>query len=154
MKKQKDPFLNPVGNTIAQCLDGLFHEIIHGMESDKVYSYLNDIIRIKAVQDFTPSQAVSFLPLLKKVVRDELGSDIQRQHFSEELAAFESQIDNLALLSFDIYMKCREKIFELRVNEIKTMTFRLLKRANLICEIEARESDSESETILTQKIKG
>jgi hypothetical protein len=119
-----------------------------------VYSYLNDIIRIKAVQDFTPSQAVSFLPLLKKVVRDELGSDIQRQHFSEELAAFESQIDNLALLSFDIYMKCREKIFELRVNEIKTMTFRLLKRANLICEIEARESDSESETILTQKIKG
>ena len=51
-------------------------------------------------------------------------------------------------------MKCRERIFELRVNEIKTMTFRLLKRANLLCEIEEHESEITAETVLTQNIKG
>ena len=58
------------------------------------------------------------------------------------------------MLSFDIYMNHREKIFEIRLNEIKNMTSRLLKRANLIYEIPEQASDSEAETVLTQNIKG
>jgi hypothetical protein len=70
------------------------------------------------------------------------------------LLLFESKIDDLALLSFDIYMKCREKIYELKSNEVRNMTFRLLQRANLICEIQDQEQDSGPETVLTQNIKG
>jgi hypothetical protein len=51
-------------------------------------------------------------------------------------------------------MNHREKIFEIKVNEIKNMTFGLLKRANLIYEIQEEASDSEAETVLTQNIKG
>src|SRR4030042_3948457 len=154
LKKQKDGFLNPVGHTIYQSIDGLFDEILHGADFEKVYPYLNDILKIKAVQDFSPSKAVSFIYLLKQVIREELESDIAKNRFSEELKTFESQLDKLALLSFDIYMKHREKIFELRVNEIKNMTFGLLKRANLIYEVQEQASDSETETVLTQNIKG
>jgi len=154
LRKQKDRFLNPVGHTISQCIEGLFVEIIQGVDFEKAYPYLNDILKIKAVQDFSPSKAVSFIYLLKQVIREELESDIRENGFSEELILFESQLDNLALLSFDIYMKHREKIFDLRVNEIKNMTFGLLKRANLIYEIQEEASDSEAETVLTQNIKG
>jgi len=94
------------------------------------------------------------MSLLKAVVRDALESDITRHKLSAELQSFEAQIDTLTFLSFDIYMKCRERIFELRVNEIKTLTFRLLKRANLLAEIEEHESEITAETVLTQNIKG
>jgi len=154
LRKQKDRFLNPVGNTISQCIDGLFDEILHGGDFEKAYPYLNDILKIKAVQDFSPSKAVSFIFLLKQVIREELESDIRGNGLSAELKSFESQLDNLALLSFDIYMNHREKIFELKVNEIKNMTFRLLQRANLIYEVQEQASDSETETVLTQNIKG
>ena len=88
------------------------------------------------------------------MIREELKSEIRENQLSEELTSFESQIDALALLSFDIYVKCRERIFEIKANEMKKMTYRLLKRANLICEIEEQESDIGAETILTQNIKG
>jgi hypothetical protein len=88
------------------------------------------------------------------VVREELESDVENNKLSEELRSFETQLDNLALLAFDVYMKCRERIFDLRVNEIKTLTFRLLKRADLIREVEEQLSDSGEGTVLTQKIKG
>jgi hypothetical protein len=154
LKKQKDRFLNPVGNTISRNIEGLFDQILHDAESEQIYPFLDDIIKIHAVQNFSPSKAVSFMPLLKPVVRDELGSAITGHTLSAELRSFEAQIDNLTFLSFDIYMKCRERIFELRVNEIKTMTFRLLKRANLISEVEEHESEITAETVLTQNIKG
>lgn len=154
LKKQKNQFANPVGYTISQSIDSLFNEILSGVDSEKVYPYLNDIIKIKAVQDSSPSQAISFIFLFKKVIREVLESDIRKNMLLEELMSFETQIDKLALLSFEIYMQCRERIFELRVNEIKNMTSRLLKRANLIYEIQEQASDSETETVLTQNIKG
>jgi RsbT co-antagonist protein rsbRD N-terminal domain len=154
LKKQKDRFLNPVGNTIFGNIEGLFHAILRDAEAEQIYPFLDDIIKIHAVQNFSPSKAVSFMSLLKAVVRDALGKDITRHALSAELLTFEAQIDKLTFLSFDIYMKCRERIFELRVNEIKTMTFRLLKRANLISEVEEHESEINAETVLTQNIKG
>ena len=48
---------------------------------------------------------------------------------------FESRIDKLAFLAFDIYMKCREKVYEIRVNEIKSErenAIKLLERASLM----------------------
>ena len=154
LKKQKDRFLNPVGNTISQNIEGLYDEIVRKGESEQICPFLDDIIKIHAVQNFSASKAVSFMSLLKAVVRDALASDITRHKLSAELQSFEAQIDNLTFLAFDIYMKCRERIFELRVNEIKTLTFRLLKRANLLSEIEEHKSEINADTVLTQNIKG
>jgi hypothetical protein len=97
---------------------------------------------------------MSFIFLLKKAIRESLGNKIHETHISEGLLLFESKIDDLALLSFDVYMKCREKIYELKSNEVRSMTFRLLQRANIISEIQDQEQDSGPETVLTQNIKG
>ncbi len=150
----QNPFTNPVGNALRKGITGIFECLLTEKPGESIRVYLDDIIKIRAVQDFSPSKAVSFIYLLKQVIREELESDIRKNGLSEELKSFESQLDNLALLSFDIYMNHREKIFELKVNEIKNMTFGLLKRANLIYEIQEEASDSETETVLTQNIKG
>jgi len=154
LKKQKNRFSNPVGHTISQGIDGLFDEILHGIDSEKLFPFLNDIIKIKAVQDFSPSKAISFVFLLKQAIREEMGSEIKKKQMSDELQLFEEQIDELALLSFDIYMKCRERIYEIKADEARRMMFRLLQKANLVCEIQEKESDLGAETVLTQNIKG
>jgi len=133
LKKRKDQFTNPVGYTISDGLEHLFDALLQGMLEDKVSAFLDSIIRIRAVQDFTPSEAVAFIFRLKKVIRQELRDDILKQQgMPEALSTFDSTIDDLALYAFDIYMKCREKIYELKANEARNMTFRLLQKAQLI----------------------
>ncbi len=133
LKKKKAQFTNPVGYNLAEGLEGLFDALLQGMIPDTVSVFLDSIVRIRAIQDFTPSEAVSFIFQLKKIVRQELGSEaLQQQRMVEELAAFDAAVDDLVLFSFDIYMKCREKIYEIKANEARSMTFRLLQQAKLI----------------------
>ena len=133
LNKQKDQFTNPVGYTISEGIEHLFDALLQGMLQDKVSAFLDSIIRIRAIQDFTPSEAVAFIFRLKKVIRQELGDDILKQQgMSEALSTFDSAIDDLALFAFDIYMKCREKIYELKANEARNLTFRLLQKAQMI----------------------
>jgi hypothetical protein len=150
-QKQQDQFLNPVGHTISQGLSDIFNELVQHSDPEKFFPILNDIIKIQAVQDFIPSRALSFLFLLKTVIREEVGSEIQKKHLTDELIAFEAQIDQLILLSFDIYMKCREKIYELKTDDVRRMAFRLLKRANIVCDLQEEGSSQGEESLLTQK---
>ncbi|MFH1293539.1 MAG: RsbRD N-terminal domain-containing protein, partial [Pseudomonadota bacterium] len=102
---------------------------------------LENIIRIRSIQDFKPSQAIGFVLQLKKLVREMLESKAPINGLSGELQAFENRIDDIALLAFDIYSQCRQKIYEIRVNEVKNQLGRLLKRANLTFEIPEQEPE-------------
>ncbi len=135
LKSQRDPFSNPVGNTIRQGIDDLFNELIGDSPIYRLTNFLDNIIRIRAVQDFTPSQAVSFIFGLKDILRRELRDEL-RNGLSQEYMDFEKRIDSLALLSFDLFIQCREKIYELKAKEVKDMTFRLLERAKIICGVQ------------------
>jgi len=73
-------------------------------------------VRIRAVQEFSPSAAVGFVYALRGILREELAS---AGLDAAGHAAVESGVDRLALAAFDAYMKCREKIFEIRVREIR-----------------------------------
>ena len=143
-KTQKDPFANPVGQTVLRGLEALFDILLTGPDTDTISSFLDPIIRIRAVQDFTPSKAVSFIFSLKQVIRDNLKKELKDSiSMVVELLNLESTIDELALIAFDIYMECREKIFDLKANEEKARTFAAFKRAGLICEIPATQPDPE-----------
>jgi hypothetical protein len=142
LRTQKDPFANPVGHTIFEGMEGIFDELLEGVDSHKASVFLDNIIRVRAIQDFTPSQAVLFVFLLKKVIEEEVGEELRKEGLSEELTLLNSRIDKLALLAFDIYMKCREKLYELRAKELENRTFRLLKKANLVYEIQEQEAES------------
>ncbi|UCE79485.1 MAG: RsbRD N-terminal domain-containing protein [Nitrospiraceae bacterium] len=142
LKDQKDRFANPVGATISRGLEGIFEEILKDEQDQaKVSKFIDNIVRIRAVQNFNPSQAISFIFLLKNIIRDELTVDVLHNHNADELLALESQIDGLALTAFDIFMNCREKIYEIKSNEAKDMTFRLLQRANLLKEKQNHVAD-------------
>ncbi|MEW6327147.1 MAG: RsbRD N-terminal domain-containing protein [Thermodesulfobacteriota bacterium] len=142
LKAQKNRFANPVGSMISEGIEGLFEELLNGVDPEKVSPFLDRVIRIRAVQDFTPAQAVSFVFVLKGLIREELASDTQDQQFSDELLFLESRIDDLALLAFDVYMKCREQVYELRATEWKNRLFRLLQKANMLCEIPEEQTGS------------
>jgi len=125
-----------MAHTFSQEIEALFDDLLQGAGvGENAVSSLDRIIRIRAVQEFSPAQAVSFIFLLRKVVRDELEDQVLENGMYQELLVFESRIDDLALSAFDIYMKCREKIYELKANEVKARTYTLLKRANMLCEV-------------------
>lgn len=136
-KKKDDPFANPVRHKFEAGMRGILVALAGcgGVPDAATFGpLLDEIVRVRAVQDFTPSQAISFVYLLKKAVRETLWSKVAENDLVVELLALESAIDVLALLAFDIYCQCREKIAELRVNQIKKQYDRLLKRANLVCD--------------------
>lgn len=140
LKNKKDRFSNPVGSIIFDGAKNILEEILQGRNPEKIPVFLDNIIRVRAVQDFLPSQAISFIFSLKEVIRNELLKEILNDGIAEELLEFESQIDNLANLSFDIFMKCREKIYEIKAMELNNQTYSLLKRAKLIVDLEEKES--------------
>ncbi len=130
LRKLKDRFTNPVGHTIVEGLEDIFNEILGEVDSERVTPFLDNIIRVRAVQDFTASQAVSFIFDLKRVIREVLEKEKKGEVAYDELLRIDAKIDTLALLSFDIFMKCREKLYDIKANELRNMTFRLLQRVN------------------------
>lgn len=130
LKREKSQFANPVGLTISTEIETLYDEIISGDNTEKISSCLDSIIRIRAVQDFKPSQAVAFVLQLKQIIKEEVGND-----HSDEMRILDNRIDEITLLAFDVYSACRQKISEIRVNEVKNQVGKLLERANLISKI-------------------
>ncbi len=135
LKSQKDPFANPVGRTILRSLEPLFDELLGGMDGETLASLLDPIIRIRAIQSFFPSQAIGFIFFLKNAVRENLIKEIAENKIAAELLVFESKIDQLGLIAFNLYMKCREKIYDLKANEIRNRTLRAFERAGLVSEL-------------------
>ena len=133
-KQKKDHFANPVGSTIRRGLEAILKELFQRTDSDPetLRSLMDPIIRIRAVQDFKPSEAVSFIFLLKSVVRKIAHQAFKDENIEPELQAFDSRIDTIGMMAFDIYMMCREQIYELKANEVRNRTYRAFKRANLI----------------------
>jgi hypothetical protein len=131
MRKGKDQFTNPVGSTLSLETEVLFKKLREGIEDEKSQASLDAILKIRSVQDFSPSKAVEFIFLLKKAIGETLKGEMGKESVIVEWLQFQSRIDNLALQAFDIYMGCREKIYEIRVNQAKgekEMAFRMMER--------------------------
>ena len=136
LKKEKDPFANPVRHSILKGIEGLYDELLEeGERPEALTAFLDNVIRIRSVQDFSPSQALAFIFSLKAVIREVLGKEIREARLYDQLLSMESRVDALALRAFDVYMGCREEIYELRVNEVKRQreqALRLLERTDRV----------------------
>ncbi|MGD0216414.1 MAG: RsbRD N-terminal domain-containing protein [Desulfobaccales bacterium] len=131
LKKEKDRFGNPVGQRLSQGLRELVQAFLAEMDRDQVLAGLDEILRIRAIQDFTPSQALAFIFLLKNVIREELAPELKSGQYSQELQELEARIDGLALLGFDVYTQRRELLNQVRVDEIRGRVSGLLRRTGL-----------------------
>jgi hypothetical protein len=130
LKRKKDRFANPVGHSIVTGTESIFDALVGEAESESIPEFLDKIIKVRAIQDFTPSQAVAFVFLLKTVIRDELGEGLDREPLAAELSRLDTRIDQLGLMAFDVYMRSREKLYEIRVKEVKNQSSKLLEYAD------------------------
>lgn len=134
LRSKKDLYHNPVGHTIKAETENIFRQLLAGMDREKMTPFLDRIIRIRAIQDFTPSQALYFVFALKYIIRQEVAAEIDSEALEQELVDLEASIDMMALLAFEVYMACREKIYELKAKEVQQNAYLLLRRAELIVE--------------------
>jgi hypothetical protein len=122
LKQEQDRFRNPVGHALRENLPVLLEALLLGQPAGASRSALDAIVRIYAVQDLSPAQAVSFVPRLKDVVREELRSGQQIEKKESGYAEFEARIDELALLASDLYGQCRDQIRRIKANELRRRT--------------------------------
>lgn len=135
LKNEPDRFQNPVGGTIIPAIDGVLTVLLAGGDAEQLRSHLDRIIRIRAVQDFTASEAVEFVFRLKQVIREEAGIGTNGQPLSDlrvELQAVDARIDTTALMAFDVYMECREQIYEIKARDLRNRTAAILRKHNYV----------------------
>ena len=137
-QNQKDAFANPVGSTTKQALIKIFDALLGPQEDASLADLIDPLIRVRAVQDFTPSQAVGFVFLLKPIVRNYFRKN-QKKLKLDALLEMESRIDGLVLIGFDVFMACREKIYSLKTNTERDKIYKAFARAGLIKEVPADE---------------
>ncbi len=109
LRNEKDRFRNPVGHTLKEGLATLLDEIVGEMDAAKIRPALESIVRLRAVQDFTPTQATGFVFALRQILSGNLEGGGP--------TTWQKRIDEMALLAFDLYMKCREEIYEIKARE-------------------------------------
>ncbi|GAB6036898.1 RsbRD N-terminal domain-containing protein [Fundidesulfovibrio butyratiphilus] len=134
-KKSSDQFLNPVAWRLREGLEEVCSAVLDPKNQealDKAMFALDEVVRVRAVQNFSPSGAAGFLVTFKKVLRERLWSEIKRREAWVDLLAVESFIDGLVLTCLDLYTACREKLNEIRVRELEKHQHLLLKHARLI----------------------
>jgi len=131
LNRNKDQFANPLPHIISKNVELLFDELLTGIDVKRTSPILAEIVRIRAIQDFTPSRALQFVFDLKKILHDLKEEKVEGEAMPyDQIQTMELEIDKLANLAFDIYVSCREKLFEIRVNEIKNQTHMLVRRVN------------------------
>jgi hypothetical protein len=118
--KERDVFANPVGGNTRQALERLFNLLMENADSTQFTAPLEQILRIRSVQEFTASQAVAPIHAVKHITREVLAADKQNCGLTNDLYDFEFAVDLVVLAAFDIFMQCRERLYQVRIKEIKS----------------------------------
>ncbi len=135
LKIQKDQFANPVRSIFQKDLSNILDWLISERDEKELKQLLDGIVRVRAVQDFEPSSALSFIFELKEIIKEAFMS---KGSIDGELKATEDiyrKVDRIALFAFDVYMGCREKIFKLMADEAANRVSGLLRKKGLLSEI-------------------
>jgi hypothetical protein len=138
---QQDPFANPVGHALRSGTQAAWEGFVEGRGADEIVACLDEIIKIRAVQEFKPSTAIAFIFSLKDAIRAELGSEDPALALSPEMVDVEARVDRIALGVFDVFTRYRAQVCELRINEIKRSVGRYAQRMS--CHSFPRESEED-----------
>jgi len=117
--REKDPFANPVGDSLRVGTRVILDALLDGADAAALRDAVRDIVRIRAVQQMSPSMAVGFVFQLKDALRDVLTDEFRDGPGDGELAGLDRDVDGVAMAAFDVYAEQRERVSELRINELK-----------------------------------
>ncbi len=127
LQKRKNRFANPVGHNITMVTQDLAHLLLSGDAIDEPPSSLLNFVKIRAVQEFSAAQAVGFVFFLKQAIIELLENEKDIEPTAEEWFQVDHRVDYLALVTFDAYSVAREKLFDIRIRELKTGAYHVMR---------------------------
>jgi len=140
-KQSRDQIANPVGANIRDGLTKLLELLLADAAIEEFRSALDQVIRIRAIQDFTPSQAIVPFLELKWVIRQVLSKDKNTASLVQDLATLDCNIDRVALAAFDMYVQCREQLYQVRIKELKSGNYILADSACPSSQLRKRQKE-------------
>ena len=108
IRTQRDQFANPVGHATRAATG-------RDVDMEKVHASVAALIRIRAVQDLKPEQAVGVLYLYKSVLRELLLADMLAAGDVQGFLDMGDRVDTLCLMAFNLYLADREQVYAERV---------------------------------------
>ena len=131
LRTASDRFTNPVGFCTSEAAKALMEAIFAEAPGEAAISKaVDEIMRVRAIQDFSPETAVGIFFAMKDIIRDVVmqASD-KPADCMPALWALESRIDAVALLAFGAYARSREALHRLKVEESQRKHAQLLRLA-------------------------
>ena len=115
-----DPFTNPVGGMIREAAQALVVAVSGAdIQIEQVKTSIDRLIKIRAVQALSAGQAIGIIYLLKPILRAEILPLMNKSNSFEDYLEIESRLDTLAMLAFDLYVRDRELLADIRIKEIR-----------------------------------
>jgi hypothetical protein len=137
LRDTADPFANPVGATLKTGIGNLFDVLAaDSFDDDAVRQALNPIIRIRSIQEMSPSAALEFITRIKSIMADDvkfMDSSPGGQPAAEKIIS--ERADRALLIAFDLYMECVKHIYTLRAKQASNGVRQLLIKKDLISEL-------------------
>lgn len=120
LRTQHDRFTNPVGHTTMSTAE-ILYDAVTGREVDPtvVNEALAALIRIRAVQELRPDQAVGALMLLAPVLREFFLTEALSRGRLDDFLDVLARLDSLLLLAFNLYTEDREALYAERAAECR-----------------------------------
>ena len=116
IRTQRDQFANPVGHATRAAGEQIYDAVTgRDVDMEKVHASVAALIRIRAVQDLKPEQAVGVLYLYKSVLRELLLADMLAAGDVQGFLDMGGRLDTLCLMAFNLYLADREQVYAERV---------------------------------------
>jgi len=131
LSRESDPFANPVGAMIRNAAPFLVAALAEGEVGGGASQGLRELMRIRSVQDLTPSEAVAIVPLLRRAVLEVVGGEIEAAG-PAAMAELAERCENLLLVAFEAFTESRERLYEARLHERDRHRASLLARAGRV----------------------
>lgn len=129
LKDEPDPFSNPVGQMMREAIADLYDRLQTARPPvTDACPPLERLMRLLAVQNTAASRAVGVLLALKGLVRAELTPQCDGPSLYQALVEVDERVDAITLLAFDLYVASREQLADLKVQESRRRTQKLLER--------------------------
>lgn len=125
---ESDPFANPAGATLRRETRRICEGLARGDPPELSDGAMHEIIESRCLQGASAGETVSFVFLLKEILRTELRLPAATH---EAWCELDRRVDALALAAFDAYANCRERLYNLRVNELKRSVYSLRRASQL-----------------------
>jgi hypothetical protein len=140
LKREGDRFGNPSGHALCAGIRGVVDGLLLDADPGKLAACLEPVLQIRSVQDLPAFRALAFVFMLKDVIVEELGDALRTPGLVGQWFELEARIDQLALLCFDFFTRCRERAHGIHVRAIQRQVSGYLRRFDLACPDDATDA--------------